>query len=147
MGASDPKASRKRESATVLLVEDEPQVRSITAEILRASGFSVLEAADGVEARERSERTRGPIDLLLVDLLLPGMSGPEVAEMVHRQRPDTKIVFITGHSEDIVDRSRVASLGASVLAKPYRIEELTRRVKEALGSRPARGPSRRARTP
>jgi PAS domain S-box-containing protein len=111
---------------TVLLVEDERAVRKLTRELLEQEGYQVLEAGDGVEALQVAAQHRGAIDLLLTDVVMPRMKGPELAAKLAAQRPDLRVLFMSGHSE----RNGGALNG--IMVKPFRPETLAQRVREAL---------------
>jgi PAS domain S-box-containing protein len=117
-------------SETVLLVDDEEVVRRLTAEMLEHQGYRVVCASGPDEALGVTE----PWDLLLTDVVMPKMSGPELAEHLARVRPDAGILFTSGYSGTaVVDRG---SLGADLLEKPFTLDELTRKVRAALDARP-----------
>lgn len=117
---------------TVLLVEDEPVVRSLVCEILGPAGYTVLEAESGTEALRISRSHANPIDLLLTDVVMPDIAGPQVAEIVSRERPGIAVLFISGY----LDRSHAAINSGKVpgtfLGKPFTAAALKRKVAEAL---------------
>jgi CheY-like chemotaxis protein len=121
---------------TILVVEDDARVRRIAASILRKSGYRVLEATDAKEAMAVVEGTP-QIDLLFTDVLLPnGIDGTQLARQVVVRRPDTRILFTSGYASEIA--ADVADLGrpADLLPKPYRRNDLTRKVREVLDHAP-----------
>jgi len=120
-----------RGSETVLLVEDEEGVRRLSRRLLEAHGYHVLEAAEGEQAVEFAARYPDPIHLLLTDVVMPGMSGPEVAGQIQALRPKIKILFMTGYSD-----STVTGLApdAPLLQKPFTPDALAHRVRETLAS-------------
>jgi CheY-like chemotaxis protein len=120
-----------RGSETVLLVEDEEGVRRLSRRLLEAHGYHVLEASGGEQALEFAARYPDPIHLLLTDVVMPGMSGPEVAGQIQALRPKTKILFMTGYSD-----STVTGLApdAPLLQKPFTPDALAHRVRETLAS-------------
>jgi PAS domain S-box-containing protein len=120
-----------RGSETLLLVEDEDDVRALASEILQSSGYTVLEARHGNDALAVSSCHPGRIDLLLTDVVMPQLGGPELAERLLRLRPDTRVLFMSGYTDDMIHR-RVASQGFPLLDKPFSPEALTRKVREAL---------------
>jgi signal transduction histidine kinase/ActR/RegA family two-component response regulator len=137
---------------TILLVEDEATVRRLAARILRDRGYTVVEAVDAEEALAVSDGHTGVIDLLLTDVVMPGLSGRELAERITKRRLFTTVVFMTGYTEDaIVHRGLYAA--STVVAKPFTPDGLARAVREALdasrtrpvgaGSPPAGQPPRR----
>jgi signal transduction histidine kinase len=119
-------------SGTVMIVEDEPQVRALASRILRKEGYAVLEAADGEEALRLA---KGPahIDLLLTDVVMPGMSGSELAGRLRELRADIKIIYMSGYTHDMIDRHGVFEPGIAFLQKPFNARVLARAVHEALG--------------
>jgi CheY-like chemotaxis protein len=118
-------------SETLLLVEDEDDVRALASEILQSSGYTVLEARHGNDALAVSSCHPGRIDLLLTDVVMPQLGGPELAERLLRLRPDTRVLFMSGYTDDMIHR-RVAAQGFPLLDKPFSPEALTRKVREAL---------------
>jgi len=117
---------------TVLLVEDDDAVRKLTDRLLRRAGYDVLAAANGGEALLTCERHEGEIHLLLSDVVMPRMSGPELAERLSRLRPQLKALFMSGNVGDAVESHGAPSSGARLLAKPVTAEELLRKVREVL---------------
>ena len=120
----------------VLLVEDDDQVRSFIRMLLTTNGYQVLEASTGFEGLEIAERPSNEIDLLLSDMLLPELSGYDLAQKVQELRPEIKILFMTGYVEgEIVQRS-MSELGARFLDKPFQPATLLTRVEEAIHAGP-----------
>jgi two-component system, cell cycle sensor histidine kinase and response regulator CckA len=118
----------------VLVVEDDDQVRSFIRMLLTTNGYLVLEASNGAEGLEIAERNSADIDLLISDMLLPELSGYDLAEQVLAIKPQIKILFMTGYVEgEIVQRS-ISELGASFLDKPFQPSELLARVQQAIPS-------------
>jgi PAS domain S-box-containing protein len=117
---------------TVLLVEDESQVRRLVFEVLQARGYKVLSAKDGLEALPLEENYPARIDLLITDVVMPGMSGRELAQRVTSARPDTKVLFISGYADDAVLRHGVTGPGTAFLQKPFALEDLLQRVRALL---------------
>ncbi|HEY3667706.1 MAG TPA: response regulator, partial [Polyangiaceae bacterium] len=117
---------------TVLLVEDESQVRRLVFEVLQARGYQVLSAKDGLEAVPLEENYTGRIDLLITDVVMPGMSGRELAQRVTSARPDTKVLFVSGYTDDAVLRHGVTTPGMAFLQKPFALEDLLQRVRALL---------------
>jgi two-component system, cell cycle sensor histidine kinase and response regulator CckA len=135
--------SPARSTPTVLLVEDDDQVRAFVRTLLTNDGYKVIEARTGDEGLRVSEEA-GQIDLLLADMLLPELSGSDLAEQLLQRRPGLKVLFVTGYVEgDIVQRC-ITDLGASFLDKPFLPSELLQRVRESIGAAPRvnAGPAR-----
>jgi PAS domain S-box-containing protein len=122
-----------RGTETILLVEDEPGVRDLASQFLRASGYSVLEAADGVQALEVAEKYPGPIHLLLSDMVMPRMSGKELMQRLLEARKDMKIILMSGYSEYNGTEFRQADSIFLRLGKPFSLASLVAKVREALG--------------
>jgi PAS domain S-box-containing protein len=118
---------------TILLVEDEEEVRSLMRMALTQKGYTVLEAATGVEALRLLGGEPRPIDLLLTDIIMPGMSGRELQEIVASLQPGAKVLFVSGHTDDAL--LRVPNLKAAFLPKPFRLEALIRKVRHVLDER------------
>jgi two-component system cell cycle sensor histidine kinase/response regulator CckA len=118
---------------TVLLVEDEEMVRDMTREMLELSGYRVLEAPNGAAAVEAARLHDGPIHLMLTDVVMPGMSGSELALRITAARPETKVLFASGYAADAtVHRGAGLEPGLAFIAKPFSPEDLARKVREVL---------------
>jgi PAS domain S-box-containing protein len=131
-----PSTSRRVRSAlakaTVLLVEDEPALRRLAREILEHEGYSIIEANDGSQALALSERHAGPIHVLLTDVLMPHMSGPELADILARTHSGLRVVYMSGFAGDVIDRHRASWTGTRFLPKPFTAETLLGEVRAAL---------------
>ena len=131
--APEPAAERPRTGTeTILLVEDELVVRHLVAEILEGGGYTVLQAGDGPSALELLRRHGQTVDLLLTDVVMPGMSGPEVATSVLALRPGTRVLYISGYTDSAIDQHGVLEPGIAFLQKPFSADELTRKVRALL---------------
>ncbi|HUZ15686.1 MAG TPA: PAS domain S-box protein [Gaiellaceae bacterium] len=119
-------------SETILLVEDTELVRTLVAATLEAFGYTVLSSGDGAEAIRLSEQANGPVDLLMTDVIMPGMNGRELAETLELSRPEMKVLFTSGYPSDTVVRHGIAEARAAFIEKPYLPEELARKVREVL---------------
>ncbi|MBY0228788.1 MAG: response regulator, partial [Gemmataceae bacterium] len=120
---------------TVLLVEDDGDVRALAERILQACGYSVLRARDGEEALALAERHAGPIDLLLTDVVMPRLGGGRLAEALAAARPGLRVLFMSGYADDAVVRHGVLERGAPFLHKPFTLSGLARKVREVLDGR------------
>lgn len=121
---------------TVLLVEDEANLRRLSLESLQRQGYKVLEAEDGAAALQLATHHTGIIDLLLTDVVMPGMNGRELARRIALLRPDTKILFMSGYTENVIDRNGTIDPGVELLQKPFSMSELVSKVREVLGVAP-----------
>jgi two-component system cell cycle sensor histidine kinase/response regulator CckA len=117
---------------TILLVEDEQAVRSLTKRILESAGYTVLQASCGSEALALLDQHRGPIDLLLTDVVMPGMNGRELATRIAGVRLRMKVLYTSGYTDDAILRHGVLDDTSRFISKPYTPVELTRRVRDVL---------------
>ncbi len=124
-------ASRKG-SETILVVEDESSVRMVAVAGLRKAGYRVLEATDGEEALRIAERHDGPIDLVLTDVLMPGIHGPALVKRLNERRRGLRALFMSGHADDALLHHGVLEGGLAFLEKPFTREELAKKVREVL---------------
>jgi signal transduction histidine kinase/CheY-like chemotaxis protein len=125
-----------RGKETILVVEDEAAVRELACEFLKSAGYSVLEAKNGAEALETIARNTTTIHLVLADMIMPRMGGAELAERLKKERPELKVLFMSGYSEHAGEESGKISPQA-LLTKPFSIATLIGRVRETLGGLPA----------
>jgi CheY-like chemotaxis protein len=121
-----------RGTETILVVEDQAEVRTLTRKVLEGRGYSVLVAAGGSEARGVAERHRGPIHLLLTDVIMPDMSGGEVARQLAQPRPETKVLYLSGYTDEAIVRHGVLEPGMAFLQKPFTPDALAVKVREVL---------------
>jgi PAS domain S-box-containing protein len=121
-----------RGTETILLVEDEPAVRRVAVRLLTAQGYQLLEAENGIEAARISAGHEGDIHLLLTDVVLPGMGGREIAEQTRVQRPDIKVLFASGYTDDVILQHRLLHRDVALLQKPFSRESIARKVREVL---------------
>jgi CheY-like chemotaxis protein len=117
---------------TVLLVEDEESLRELIDELLEANGYEVLAAEDPTKAIETAQRHEGVIHLLLTDVVMPGMNGRELALRVKERRPDIRVLYMSGYTEDAIAHRGVLEAGAFLISKPFTEESLTRKLREVL---------------
>jgi two-component system cell cycle sensor histidine kinase/response regulator CckA len=120
-------------SGTVLLVEDEPMVRSVAERALTRHGYTVITADNGEDALEIIAKNE-PIDLLISDVVMPGMDGPTMVDEARKQRPDLKILFMSGYAEEQL-RDSIGVDNAHFLPKPFSVQELAEATKRALGAK------------
>jgi PAS domain S-box-containing protein len=123
--------------ATILLVEDDTSIRALTHRILTANGYQVLDAASGERALAILGDRAATIDLLVTDVVLPGMSGRELADRLRAINPGTRVLYMSGYTDDEVVHRGVMDLSRGLLVKPFTANELTRKIHAVL-SRPAR---------
>jgi PAS domain S-box-containing protein len=117
---------------TVLVVEDEPAIRSLACEMLEAQGYRTLSAGSGEEALGLAVRHAGPIDVLLTDVVMPGLAGPALAERFTVVRPQARVLFMSGYAGDDLARRGLPEDAVHLVPKPFTAEQLGRRVREAL---------------
>jgi len=129
--AAEPKPVRGGHE-TVLLVEDATPVRALARRSLEARGYRVLDAADGPSALDLSARHGGGIDILVTDVVMPGMSGRELAERLAPERPRMKVLYTSGFTDDAMVRQGVLNAGVAFLQKPFVPDTLARKVREVL---------------
>lgn len=129
---STPHAHALHAKETILLVEDEDSLRTVTRDTLVKFGYKVLEARNGNEGLQASRAHAGPIDLLLTDIVMPGMGGRELAREVVKQRPETRVVYMSGYTGQSVGEQGPVDPGSFFLLKPFSREKLARKVREAL---------------
>jgi CheY-like chemotaxis protein len=119
------------------VVEDEAAVRSLAARTLASLGYNVLEAATGGEALGIARRHEGAIDVLVSDVVMPGMNGPAVAEAVAAARPGVRIVFMSGYTDHAIEAENLGMEGAVLLPKPFDPDLLGRTVRSVLDGAPS----------
>ena len=117
---------------TVLLAEDEAVVRDLVSELLQSAGYRVLEAQGGPAALEVSEAFDEPIHLLLTDVIMPGMSGRELAERIAARRPETRVLYVSGYTRDLIAQQGILEAGVHLLQKPFDPDVLLRKIREVL---------------
>jgi two-component system cell cycle sensor histidine kinase/response regulator CckA len=117
---------------TILLVEDAKMVRRMAKEILSTNGYHVLEAANGREALRVSQRSKGPIQLLLTDVVMPGMSGRELAIRLAALHPEMRVLYMSGYTEDTIVHHGVLEEGINFIPKPFSPDGLVLKVREVI---------------
>jgi CheY-like chemotaxis protein len=121
-----------RGEKSVLVVEDEESIRRLATEILGRYGYAVFTAGDGEEALRIATSHEGEIDLLLTDVIMPGMGGPELFERIRQLRPGIKVLYVSGYTNDAIVHQGVLDPGIAFLQKPYSPTSLVRKVKDVL---------------
>jgi CheY-like chemotaxis protein len=117
---------------TILVVEDEKDVRSLIVQILRKQGYQVIEAESGAEAFDACANHEGKISLLLTDVVMPGMSGRELAEKLLSWQPEMKVLYMSGYTDDAMIRYGVLEAGMNFMQKPFSMEALAQKVRQVL---------------
>jgi CheY-like chemotaxis protein len=134
-GAPSPvqveEAPRALDHEIILVVEDDERVRHVSIDYLRDLGYTVMGAADARQALALME-LQEKVDLLFTDVVMPDMNGRELAEEVYRRWPETRVLFTTGYTRNAIVHNGVLDHGVNLLTKPFRREQLGRKVREAL---------------
>ena len=128
----------RRGSETILVVEDQEDVRDVTVAVLRGAGYAVLAASDGPEALHTAARHEGRIDLVLTDVIMPGMDGKSLAEALTASRPGLRVLYTSGYTDDVLSAHDIDHAGTGYLAKPFTPDGLMAAVREVLGPGEAR---------
>jgi CheY-like chemotaxis protein len=115
-----------------LVVEDEPTVRRLACRVLRANGYQVIEAGDPATALKIAGEQAQPMDLLVTDIVMPGMTGPALAERLLAGWPLLKVLYITGYAEEAIQRQGLLPAGGALLEKPFTAQQLTDQVRQVL---------------
>ena len=126
---------RPHRSETILLVEDDDDVRGMTREALESQGYTVLAASRGHEALEILKRHAGPVHLVVTDVVMPHMNGGELAQRLRAACRGIRVLFISGYTDDSVLRHGVTDSELEFLSKPYRPNELADKVRQVLDKR------------
>ena len=125
-------------SETILLAEDDDGVRALAERVLRGAGYTVISAATGTDASAIFEQNADGVDLLLLDVVMPGLGGREVYDRARRLKPDVAALFASGYTENAIHTDFVLKDGMSLIAKPYSLGGLLRAVRARLDARRAR---------
>jgi len=133
-----PADQSPRGCETVLLVEDEASVRQASRQFLIQSGYNVLEAFDGEDALREAREHDGPIHLMITDVVMPRMSGPRLAEQLSEDRPDMKVLFVSGYAERTVLQHGKVDVTKWFLQKPFSLKTLAKKVRDVLETSPVR---------
>ncbi|HLA10575.1 MAG TPA: PAS domain S-box protein [Pyrinomonadaceae bacterium] len=126
---------RERGTETILLVEDEAAVRTLLMDILQSEGYTVLEAANGPEALERCGNYEGPIDLLVTDVIMPEMSGPELVKRLSGKCRELKVLYISGYTDNAIVHHGVLEPGVNYLQKPFTPNGVANKIREVLNNK------------
>ncbi len=121
---------------TILLVEDEANLRYLARQFLEKQGYKVIEAADGAVAMQIAVAHEGVIHLLLTDVIMPGMNGRELAQRISEIRPNTRVLYMSGYTENVVGHNGTLDTGVRLLQKPFNLRDLKRMVREVLDATP-----------
>jgi len=133
VGQKEPEIEFLGGSETILLAEDSDSLREMAKEYLESVGYSVLETSSGKEALQRAKDFDGTIHLLLTDVVMPEMSGPDLANEMMSIRPAIKIIFTSGYTDDTIARQGILDPSVTFIQKPYRPKALARKIREVLG--------------
>ncbi len=123
-------------SQTILLVEDETALRRLMRRMLEKQGFSVVEASGPDQALAAVDTADGPLDLLVTDLMMPGLTGRQLAETLARRRPEMKVLYMSGYSRDEVEAQGLLPAGLPFLSKPFDLSRLSAAIRSALQDQP-----------
>jgi signal transduction histidine kinase len=132
--AEPVRAALPRGTETILIVEDEPQIRNLAFDCLVYCGYDVLSSSNGVEALQLIEHLQRPVDLILTDVVMPKLSGRELAERISALQPSAKVLFMSGYTNDSVVNHGILDGATWFIQKPFTLESLVRRVREVLDS-------------
>jgi DNA-binding NtrC family response regulator len=124
-----------RPATTVLVVDDQRYARRVAYRILSEAGYRVLEAEDGEEALDAMHSMKPRVDLVIIDVVLPGMDGVALAKEIWEQWPDKRVLFMSGHAAEVLAQHGLTELDVPFLAKPYTRDEALAKVQEALERR------------
>jgi CheY-like chemotaxis protein len=128
----EPQPAKVLSDVTILLVEDDELVRRVTSSTLANNGYRVLEAVDGTEALGVCQKFSGPIDLVLSDVIMPGLSGPETAAQLRRIRPGLRTLFMSGYMGEKIVRRGIQESHFAFIEKPFTPQSLLQKIREVL---------------
>ena len=117
---------------TILIAEDNTEVRNLLKEILSKAGYRINEASDGGEAIAIFHKNRDDINLLILDVIMPGMNGKEAYEEIKKLKPDIKVIFMSGYNADVIHKRGMLEVGLNFISKPIAPGELLKKVREIL---------------
>ena len=139
-GSMEESVSLQTGTETILLVEDDKQVRELTVALLNKQGYPVFPAETGREAIEIIKSLKGRINLLLTDVVMPGMNGKELFKVIHKMFPDVRVLFMSGYTNEVIAQRGVLEEGLVFIQKPFTIYALAGKIREALGGKGDRLP-------
>jgi CheY-like chemotaxis protein len=119
-------------SETILIVEDDKEVRNLAVRILKRQGYTVLDGSYGAEAFNACRQHKGPIHLLVTDVVMPGMDGRALSESLSKLHPEMKVLYMSGYTDDAIIRHGVMEKGMNYIQKPFTVNGLTNKVREVL---------------
>ena len=121
-----------RGTETILLVEDENDVRDLARDLLESDGYTVLPAGDGAEALRLQKQYTGRIHLVLTDVVMPGMDGPSLVKQLRRRAPEIRVLFMSGYTDDAITDHDLRGRGIGLIQKPVSAADLARKVRDVL---------------
>jgi two-component system cell cycle sensor histidine kinase/response regulator CckA len=119
---------------TILLVEDDAEVRDLARRVLQRQGYTLLQAEDGQTAMQMAAKHSGPFHLLLTDVVMPGMSGTALAEQLTQTHPHLKVLYMSGYADNAIVQRSLLEPGVAFLQKPFTPTDLARKVRKVLDS-------------
>ncbi len=131
----DDQLTQEQGHETILLVEDEEGVRKLARLVLESHGYTVIEASNGAQAVDAARAHRGPIHLVVTDVVMPQLSGSKLAQHLHGSHPSAKVLFMSGYTDDAVVRHGVIEAEAAFLQKPFAPHALAQKVRDVLDGR------------
>lgn len=126
-----------RGSETILLVEDEEPLRILAERFLTRSGYTVISACNGAEALQLMDKQQGPVDLVLTDVIMPGMNGRELVRRLHEKHPHLKTLYMSGYTDSAITTQGILEKGVPLLSKPFGAGLLTNKVRQVLDAPPS----------
>jgi CheY-like chemotaxis protein len=129
-----PSETLARGTETILLVEDDAAVRELTSQVLSQHGYQVLAACDAAEALQLAAQREESIDLLVIDVVMPGMRGPDLAAQVLTSHPSSRVLYVSGYADEAIADHGVLAAGIAFLQKPFTLQSLTSKVREVLNA-------------
>jgi DNA-binding NtrC family response regulator len=121
-----------RGDETILIVEDNDEVRKVTGRILRMQGFKVLEASNPNAAFSTCNQHEGPIHLMITDVVMPDMNGPDLAKRIISQYPEMKVLYMSGYVKNFISYQGILEEGIEYIQKPFTVNDLAKKVREVL---------------